>query len=194
MKESGRINAAILDAWIRELEGNLWAHLDQMSVVATWDQNEPHVVVEDVDASQVPIVPKANEFYYNERYWCVPKNIEFLKDTQRLNGWRMWLCGQVVVSSNVPYKLKSFCLLKGTDLHNKSIECEFALKWKPIFRLMDTCLVFEIPEHVEKYFVLSSFLQATEFLTSRAGSFGRQQMRGSFHLVIWYLEQEGAQK
>ncbi len=68
------------------------------------------------------------------------------------------MCGQVVVSNNVPYKLKSFHLLKGKDLHNESIECEFALKRKPIFRLMEKCPVFEIPEHVEKSFILSSFL------------------------------------
>ena len=34
---------------------------------------------------------------------------------------------------------------------------------------MEQCPVFEIPEQVEESFVLSSFLQATEFLKSRAG-------------------------
>jgi len=42
--------------------------LDQMSVVGTQDCNEPHVAVEEVEASQVPIVPKANEFNYKGRY------------------------------------------------------------------------------------------------------------------------------
>ena len=33
------------------------AHLDQISVVGMQDQNELHLIVEDVDATQVPIVP-----------------------------------------------------------------------------------------------------------------------------------------
>jgi hypothetical protein len=168
VKESGGINAAILDARIRELEGTLLARLDQMSVVGTRDSNEPHVAVEKVDASQVPIVPKANEFNYKGRYWCVPENFQFPKDTKRLNGWRMWLCGQVFVSKNVAFKLKPFRLLQGKDLHNKTVERELATKWKPIFRLMEQCPAFEIPEQVEESFVLSSFLQANEFLKSRA--------------------------
>ena len=61
----------------------------------------------------------------------------------------MWLCGQVVASKNVSYKLKPFCLLQGKDFHNKSIECELATKWKPIFRLMEQCPAFEIPEQVK---------------------------------------------
>ena len=82
MKKSGGINAAILDAWVRELEGTLLAHLDQMSVVGTQDCNELHVAVEEVEASQVPIVPKDNEFNYKGRYRCVPETFEFPKDTK----------------------------------------------------------------------------------------------------------------
>ena len=76
------MNAAILDAWIQELEGTLLAHLDQVSVVGTWDCNKPHVAVEKVNASHVPIVPKANEFNYKGRYWCVPESFESPKDTK----------------------------------------------------------------------------------------------------------------
>ena len=61
VKESGGINAAILDERIQELEGTLLAHLDQLSVGAR-DGPEPHVAVENVEASQVPIVPKVNDF------------------------------------------------------------------------------------------------------------------------------------
>jgi len=60
-------------------------------------------------------------------------------------------------------------LLQGKDFHNKSIESELAMKWKSILRLMGQYPAFEIPEQVEESFVLSSFLQATEFLKSRAG-------------------------
>ena len=82
VKESGGINVAILDAQIRELEGTLLARLDQMSVVGTRDSNKPHVAVEKVDASQVPIVPKANQFNYKGRYWCVLEKFQFPKDTK----------------------------------------------------------------------------------------------------------------
>ncbi len=99
------------------------------------------MVLEDVDASQVPIVPKANKFYYNERYWCVSENFEFPIDTKRLYGWQLWLCGRIVVSSNIPYKLKSCCVLKGKDLHSKSVKHELALKWKSLFRMMKMCTV-----------------------------------------------------
>ena len=112
MKDSGGINAAILDARIQELEGTLLAHLDQISVVGTRDCNEPH---------------------------------------------------EVVVSKNVPYKLKPFCLLQGKDFHNKSIKLELATKWKPIFRLMEQCPVFEIPGQVKESFVLSSFCRPLSF-------------------------------
>ena len=168
MKESGGINAAILDERIRELEGTLLACLDRLSVGAQ-DGPEPHVAVEDVEASQVPIVPKINEFFYKGQYWCVPENFELSKETKRLNGWQMWLCGQVVVSKNVTYKLKPFRLLTGKDLHKKSVERELTTKWRPIFKMMEQCPLFDIPQHVDGSFVQSSFLLATEFLKSRAG-------------------------
>ena len=120
VKDSEVINAAILDEQIRELEGTLLACLDQLSVGAR-DGPEPQVDVEDVEASQVPIVPKVNEFWFKGQYWCVPENFELPKKTKRLNGWQMWLCGQVVVSNNVTYKLKPFRLLTGKDLHKKSV-------------------------------------------------------------------------
>ena len=54
VKESGRINAAILDEHIRELEGTLLACLDRL-LVGAQDGPEPHVAVENVEASQVPM-------------------------------------------------------------------------------------------------------------------------------------------
>ena len=67
------------------------------------------------------------------------------------------------------YKLKPFRLFKGKDLHKKLVENDFTTKWKPIFRLMEQCPMFEISQQVDESFVQSSFLQATEFLKSRAG-------------------------
>ncbi len=51
------------------------ACLDQLSVGAQ-DGPEPHVAVEDVEASQVPIVPNVNEFCYKGQHWCVQGNKE----------------------------------------------------------------------------------------------------------------------
>ncbi len=84
-------------------------------------RSELFVSVEDVEASQVPIVPKVNEFYYKGQYWCVPESFELPKDTKRLSGCQMWLCEQVVVSKNVSHKLKPFRLFKGKDLHRLSM-------------------------------------------------------------------------
>ena len=86
-----------------------------------------------------------------------------------MNGWQMWLHGQVVVSNNVTYKLKPFRSLTGRDLHKKSVERELTTKWRPIFRMMEQCPLFDIPQNVDESFFQSSFLQATEFLKSRAG-------------------------
>ena len=124
---------------------------------------EPCVTVGEVEASLVPIVPKVNEFHYKGQYWCIPENFELPKDTKRLNGWRMWLCGQVVVRKNVTYKLKPFRSLTGKDLHKKTVERELTTKWKPIFRMMEQCPLFDIPQNVDESFVQSSFLQATCF-------------------------------
>ena len=79
----------------------------------------------------------------------------------------MWLCCQVVVSKNVPYKLKPFCVLQGKDFYNQSIKHKLAMKWKHIFKLVGQCTPIEIPEQVAEYFVLASFLLATEYLKSR---------------------------
>ena len=85
MKESGGIHAAILDDQTRELEGTLLACFDQLSVGAQVGP-EPRVALEDVEASQVPLVQKVNEFCHKVQYWCVPEKCELSKDTQRFNG------------------------------------------------------------------------------------------------------------
>ena len=73
------------------------------------------------------------------------------------------------MSKNVTYKLKPFRLLTGKDLHKKSVERELTTKWRPIFKMMEQCPLFNTPQHVDGSFVQSSFLRATEFLKSRAG-------------------------
>ena len=57
----------------------------------------------------------------------------------------------------------------GRDFHRKSIERDFTTKWKPIFKMMEQCELIDIPPQVDETFVQSSFLQATEYLRSRAG-------------------------
>ena len=53
VKESGGINAAILDARIRELEGTLLDRLDRISCSPQVGA-EPSVAVEEVEASRAP--------------------------------------------------------------------------------------------------------------------------------------------
>ena len=79
------------------------------------------------------------------------------------------MCGQVVVSKNVTYKLKPFRLLTGKDLHKKSVKHELTTKWRPIFKMMEQCELIHIPPQGDETFVQSSFLQATEYLRSQAG-------------------------
>ena len=52
----------------------------------------------------------------------------------------------------VSYKLKPFCFLQAKDFLNNYIEHELAMKWKIIFRLMEQCPAFEIPDKVDKFF------------------------------------------
>ena len=73
----------------------------------------PWVEVNDIDASVTPVVAKCNELFYRGEYWCVPETFSFPRETNRLNEWRIWLQGAVVVSCNVTYKVKPFHSLQG---------------------------------------------------------------------------------
>ena len=72
-------------------------------------------------------------FFYQGKYWCIPENFQFPRETNRLNGGRMWLCGKVVVSDTVTNKVKPFQSLQGINFAVKAVEREFTTKWKPIF-------------------------------------------------------------
>ena len=85
VKEIEGINAVTLGACIRELDGILLAHLDKMSV-REQEGSKLCVAVEDVEASQAPIVQMVNEFYCMGQYWCVPDNFYLPKDSKCLNG------------------------------------------------------------------------------------------------------------
>jgi hypothetical protein len=87
------------------LEQRLGVRLDQLASVTL---PKSRVVVNTIDASSVPVVARANEFFYCGKYWCVPESFQFPCEIYRLNGWRMWLCGIVAMSSNVAYKIKPF--------------------------------------------------------------------------------------
>ena len=127
------------------------------------------MAVNQIDASSAPVVASANQFLYRGKYWCVPESFQFPHEMNRLNGWRMWLCGIVVVSNNVAYKIKPFHSFKGLDFAEKAVEREFTTKWKPIFKLMEQCPGLEVPAQVNESFVQSSFIAATEFLKTRVG-------------------------
>ena len=118
VKESGGINASILDSWILALEERLVTRLDQMGTITL---PESRVFVNGIDACSAPIVAKANEFFYRSKYWCIPENFQFPRETNRLNGWRMWLCGTVVVRNTVTYKTKLFCSFQGINIAGKEV-------------------------------------------------------------------------
>ena len=95
------------------------------------------VEVNGIDACSGPVVVKANEFFYHGEYWCIPKNSQFPHETNRLNGWRMWLWGTLVASNTVTYKVKPLQSLQGINFAVKAVDWEFTTKWKPIFKLME---------------------------------------------------------
>ena len=98
-------NASILDSRILALEERLVTHLDQMGAITL---PESRVDVNGIDACSAPIVAKANEFFIGVSIGVSPKEFQFLRETNRLNGWRMCLSGTVVVSDTVTYKVEPF--------------------------------------------------------------------------------------
>jgi len=166
VEDSGGINASILDSRILALEQRLGVRLDQLGCASLL---ESRVAVTHIDASSAPVLASANQFLYRGKYWCVPESFQFPREMNRLNGWRMWLCGMVVVSNNVVYRIKPFCSFQGIDFAEKAVEREFTTKWKPIFKLMEQCPGWEVPAQVDEAFVQSSFIAATEFLKTRVG-------------------------
>jgi hypothetical protein len=197
VEDSGGINASILDSRILALEERLVTRLDQMGTITL---PESRVDVNGIDACSAPIVAKANEFFYRSKYWCIPENFQFPRETNRLNGWRMWLCGTVVVSDTVTYKVKPFRSLQGIDFAVKAVEREFTTKWKPIFKLMEQYPGFEVPALVDDAFVKSSFLAATEYLKSRVGYVWRrakdERMLSSYAIGTWskYVQRSEIEK
>ena len=135
------------------------------------------------------IVAKANEFFYQGKYWSIPENFQFPHETNRLNGWRMWLCGAVVVSDTVIYKVKPFQSLQGINFAVKGVERAFTTKWKPIFKLMEQYPGFEVAVLVDDACVKSSFSAATEYLKSRVGYVWRrvkdERMLSSYAIGTW---------
>ena len=82
-----------------------------------------------------------------------------------LNGWRMWICGKVVVSNNVADNI---------NFARKTVERELTTKWKPILKLMEQCPGWEVQTQVEEIFVQSSFIASLEFLKTKDGNVWRR--------------------
>jgi hypothetical protein len=159
------------------LEQRLKVQLDQLGFATL---PESRVAVNQIDASSTPVFSSANQFLYRGKYWCVPKSFQFPLEMNRLrlNGWRMWLCGNVVVHNNVAYKIKPFRSFKGINFAEKAVEREFTTKWKPIFKLMEQCPGWEVPVQVDEAFAQSSFIDATEFCSQDLGMWRRAKDAG----------------
>ena len=81
----------------------------------------------------------------------------------------MRLCGAIVVSNNITYKIKPFHSLQEKDFVEKAVEREFTTKWKPIFKLMEQSPGFDTSAVVHEVYIQASFAAATEFLKTRVG-------------------------
>ena len=139
--------------------------LDQLSQSSNIPTTTPRIEVDSVDAAVAPVRALANQFTYAGRCWCLPQNFRFPKEVNRMDGWRMWLCGKVVVFNNVAYRTKPFNKLQTKDIYDKASQQEFKGKWKPIFSMMQDCI--DIPDNVDEAFVQSSFNRATEHLKKK---------------------------
>jgi hypothetical protein len=164
VEADGGINASILDNRLDAFESRIMSKLDQIGPTALQATANPQVDVQSVDAATAPVVALDNQFVYNGRLWCLPKDFDFPYDTSRYSGWRMWLDGVVVVSGGRSYKIKPLRKLKDKDFHAVSVRNSFKLKWKPVFNMMEMCPDLDIPAEVDEAFVQSSFKQATEYL------------------------------
>lgn len=167
VKADGGINAAILEQTVHAMETRIMTRLDQLNPAGGELATRPRVEIDEVDAPVAPVKAVENQFTYAGRCWSLPQNFKFPKEVNRMDGWRMWLCGKVVVYDKVAYKTKPFRKLQPKHIYDKSMQQEFKGKWKPIYTLMEESLANGIPDDVDEAFVQASFNEATEHLKNK---------------------------
>ena len=105
-------------------------------------------------------------YYYDGKFWQVPRGWQFPEKILRRTGWSLWLNGQ-------PGIVRPFRLLDPPSLSpDKKLRDRLKLEWRPIFQMMEQAPDMEIPtgsHNVTPEFVEQSFLQGTYYLKARAG-------------------------
>ncbi len=73
--------------------------------------------------------------------------------------------GKMVMYDGKPLKVKPLHLMTCSKLPTKKLATELDTKWKPIFcKMMEAPGVWPLPDDVDKQFVQSSYIIATDFL------------------------------
>ena len=175
VESSGGINTALLDKRLGDMEQRL---LEKMDTLENFQSVKPLTCVplrpNLVDASEEPIVATCNQFFYRGRFWCVPESFCLPRETNRFNGWCMWLQGMIVVSQNVTYCIKPIRLFQGVDFPSKAVKFDFSNKWSLIFSMMELYYDFLLPDVVDDEFVCCSFDLSTDYLKIRASYIWRK--------------------
>jgi hypothetical protein len=126
----GGVNATILDKRLKAMENNF------VTIVGT---SASGPVTADYFGVHPERMAKRGKFWYKAQVWPVPQDF-------RMNDWRMWLCGKMVVWQGKPFRVKPFHELSGKELPNKQLVKDLDTKWKPIFRKMPEALGFQHPQ------------------------------------------------
>ena len=118
-------------------------------------------------------------YYYDGKFWQVPRGWQFPEKILRRTGWSLWLNGQ-------PGIVRPFRLLDPPSLSpDKKLRDRLKLEWRPIFQMMEQAPDMEIPtgsHNVTPEFVEQSFLQGTYISRQELDMFGSIQQDLKFLL------------
>ena len=165
----GGVNQSILQTSLKQLKDEIFDRLSSISFKEPVpdEQNGPNEFPDSID----PNVRLAGpfEFFYKSTNWCIPESFQFPAGITRLNGWRLWLKGTVIVEGSKQWRIKPYRKLAGHNFHSKQLKDEYKLNWKPIFTKMAEAPGLSIPsslEQIDNDFIESSYKIATDYLKS----------------------------
>ena len=161
----GGVNISILKSTLQEMKDEIFGKIE--SVKINKDNASAELEQNDIPITDIVRVAGPFEFHYKGTNWPIPETFQFPKETKRLQGWRMWLKGSLIVVGSQQYRIKPFSKMSGRDLHSKELKNEYKLNWKPIFSIGMEAPGLAIPRNpteIDKEFVQTSFTIATGYL------------------------------
>jgi hypothetical protein len=121
----GGVNISILKSTLQEMKDEIFGKIESVKV----NNNNASAELEQNDIPIADTVQVAGpfEFHYKGTNWPILETFQFPKETKRLQGWRMWLKGSLVVVGSQQYRIKPFSKMSGHDLHSKELKNEYKL-------------------------------------------------------------------